>query len=360
MIENDAGPETSDADSGVRHGSGEDLSRGDNPGRDSPLTPHDRYFRYVFGQPEPARDLVVNVFRHFEGEAAGTGAVADSVVSVTPHSLSFVDDELGEHRTDLLVTLQTASGRELAVHMLFEHKARNDPGTIYQLLRYNAVALSYLARERRKEGGLPPPIISVVVYNGPGSWSVPTQLSDALDFGSASESQMTDLNRFRYFVFDVGLSMSESFIGGPVAKTALQAMYAASRKLGREGLLEVVRSLTQRTLPCTFRETTMKYLVEGRTDNAESILATLKKQKYTYLGDNMISFAEKVRREGEAKGKAEGLAETLLRQLGRRFTLKPAEIDQVRAVTNVAKLQAALDEIIEPHATADSVLEKLR
>lgn len=98
-------------------------------GSDSPLTPHDRYFRYVFGQPEPARDLVVNVFRHFEGEAAGTGGAADPVVSVTPHSLSFVDEELGEHRTDLLVTLQTASGRELAVHMLFEHKARNEPGT---------------------------------------------------------------------------------------------------------------------------------------------------------------------------------------------------------------------------------------
>ena len=70
--------------------------------------------------------------------------------------------------------------------------------------------------------------------------------------------------------------MSESFVGGPVAKTALQAMYAASRKLGREGLLEVVRSLTQKGLPGTFRETTMKYLVEGRTDNAESILARLK------------------------------------------------------------------------------------
>ena len=56
-----------------------------DPGRESPLTPHNRYFRYVFGQPEPARNL--------------------------------------------LVTLQTASGRELAVHMLFEHKARNEPGT---------------------------------------------------------------------------------------------------------------------------------------------------------------------------------------------------------------------------------------
>ena len=46
--------------------------------------------------------------------------------------------------------------------------------------------------------------------------------------------------------------------------------------------------------------------------------------------------------------------------LGRKFTLNSVEIDRIRKVTDVAKLQAALDEIIEPHATADSVLEKLR
>ncbi|TVR94503.1 MAG: hypothetical protein EA428_00300, partial [Spirochaetaceae bacterium] len=66
-----------------------------------------------------------------------------------------------------------------------------------------------------------------------------------------------------------------------------------------------------------------------------------------------------VRREGEARGEAKGLAEALLRQLERRFTLSSAQLNRVRGVSDVPKLQAALDEIIEPHATADSVLEKL-
>ena len=154
--------------------------------------------------------------------------------------------------------------------------------------------------------------------------------------------------------------MKKSSIGWPVAKTALQAMYAASRKLGREGLLEVVSSLTQRSLPAVFRETTLKYLAEGRTDNVESILATLKKRKYTDLGDSMISYNEKARREGKVQGKAEGLAEALLRQIERRFAVSSVEFEGVREVSDVAKLQAALDEIIEPHATAESVLEKLR
>jgi hypothetical protein len=83
-------------------------------------------------------------------------------------------------------------------------------------------------------------------------------------------------NYFRYLVFDVELGMSERFVGGPVARTALQAMYAASRKLGRPGVLAVVRSLTRKALPGPFREATLQYLVAGREDNVESILATLR------------------------------------------------------------------------------------
>ncbi|TVR94767.1 MAG: hypothetical protein EA428_00105 [Spirochaetaceae bacterium] len=161
--------------------------------------------------------------------------------------------------------------------------------------------------------------------------------------------------------------MSDTYIGGPVARTALQAMYAASRKLGREGVLAVVNSLTQPALPGSFRAATVKYLVEGRSDNAEHILASLREQEYTELGDDMISLAEKLRREGKLegeadglkKGKAEGLAEALIRQLQRKFELSASDLEHIRTVRDVTKLQAGLDEIIEPGATRESVLEKL-
>ncbi|TVR66265.1 MAG: hypothetical protein EA427_16375 [Spirochaetaceae bacterium] len=38
-----------------------------------PATPHDNYFRYVFQQPEPAHDLVLNVLRLEPGVAFGAG-----------------------------------------------------------------------------------------------------------------------------------------------------------------------------------------------------------------------------------------------------------------------------------------------
>lgn len=353
------------------------------------LTPHDSYFRYVFQQPEPARDLILNVLRLEPGLAfaagrpdagasgvrrspnpAGQGPALDKIVSVTPASRSYVDEKLREHRSDLLVTLRTAAGRELAVYLLFEHKARNEPDTIFQLMRYNAMALAHLARERRKARRRPPPIISVVVYNGPGKWSAATELSETLDYGpvghetgggaetgkNRGDGCLKELHRFRYLVFDVELGMDEHFVGGPVARTALQAMYAASRKLGRPGVLAVVRSLTQQVLPGPFREATFQYLAAGREDNIESIVATLREEGYTEMGAPMISYAEKKHREG----KTEGFAEALIRLLQRRFPLDPTELAQVREVTDTAKLQAALDEIIESEATRDSVLEKLR
>ena len=78
----------------------------------------------------------------------------------------------------------------------------------------------------------------------------------------------------------------------------------------------------------------------------------------------MISYAEKKHREGKTEGliegKTEGFAEALIRQLTRRFSLDAKELEQAREVTDTAKLQAALDEIVEPGATLQSVLEKLK
>ena len=101
-------------------------------GRQAAATPHDTYFRYVFQQPQPARDLVLNVLRPEMGVVLPAG---DRVVAVEPQSISFVDERLSEHRSDLLVTLRTSSGWELALYLLFEHKSRNEHGTIFQLMR---------------------------------------------------------------------------------------------------------------------------------------------------------------------------------------------------------------------------------
>ena len=333
-------------------------------------SPHDRYFRHVFTQPEAMRDLVVNVVApelggigaglrrgYGMGDAASGpgGPGGDPVVAIEPSSESFVDAELSEHRTDLLVVLRTASGVELGVYLLFEHKARNERNTIFQLMRYHAAVLGHMVEQGRKKRRLPLPVVAVVVYNGPGRWSAATELETAMGLSGETALHMNRFAHFRYLVFDVGLGMSDTFIGGPLTRTALQAMHAASRKLGKKGVLELARSLAHPELPAEFRNTTLRYLQSGRQDNTDELLAELKKEGYTTMGNTMISWAEARRQEGLKQG----LTKTLLRFAERKFSVTNADRERVRSAADPEKLQAALDQIIEPEATLESVLRLL-
>ncbi|TVQ22215.1 MAG: hypothetical protein EA383_15805, partial [Spirochaetaceae bacterium] len=90
-----------------------------------------------------------------------------------------------------------------------------------------------------------------------------------------------------------------------------------------------------------------------------ALLATLKERGYTEMGKTMISWEEARRQEGLQQGLHEGLVATLLRQVDRKFSVTQAERERIRAASDPEKLQAALDEIIEPAATRESVLKRL-
>ncbi|WP_232619381.1 DUF4351 domain-containing protein [Acetomicrobium sp. S15 = DSM 107314] len=69
----------------------------------------------------------------------------------------------------------------------------------------------------------------------------------------------------------------------------------------------------------------------------------------------MPSLAEKLEKRGEKRGelkgkeigKIEAKRSTLIRQLKRKFGLTPAEEEKVRSVTDEAKLETALDAILD-------------
>jgi hypothetical protein len=67
--------------------------------------------------------------------------------------------------------------------------------------------------------------------------------------------------------------------------------------------------------------------------------------------DFMPSLAERLKKRGELKGKEIGKIEakrsTLIRQLKRKFGLTLAEEEKLRSVTDEAKLEAALDAILD-------------
>ena len=80
-----------------------------------PFSTFDRLFRRFFGDPQAAADLARNalppeLLRTIDLDSA------DVVEG------SFIDEQLREHLTDLLVRFHRRKGREIYVYLMVEHK----------------------------------------------------------------------------------------------------------------------------------------------------------------------------------------------------------------------------------------------
>ena len=91
--------------------------------------PHDRYFREIFSDPDVVQDLLRNYLPPAAVETL-------DLTTLTLQQDSFVDEELRQHYTDLLYTVQQQSGAPAHVYILLEHKSYADRLTSFQLLRY--------------------------------------------------------------------------------------------------------------------------------------------------------------------------------------------------------------------------------
>ena len=91
--------------------------------------PHDRYFREIFSDPVVAQDLLRNYLPSQVVESL-------DLTTLVLQKESFIDEDLRQHFTDLLYTVQQRNGAPAQVYILFEHKSYPDRLTSFQLLRY--------------------------------------------------------------------------------------------------------------------------------------------------------------------------------------------------------------------------------
>ncbi len=68
---------------------------------------------------------------------------------------------------------------------------------------------------------------------------------------------------------------------------------------------------------------------------------------------------EKGREEGLERGRGEGKAALLARQLNRRFELSPDEVTQVRECRETSWIESAADLLFEPDVTKEQILRLL-
>lgn len=307
--------------------------------------PHDRFFKELFSQLDTATDFI----RHYLPEHL-VEAIDLTTLEIVKES--FVDEELRQYFSDLLLRVKLTNGGEAFIYILLEHKSSPDDLVALQLLIYLARIWQPNLRDKTK----PLPLIfPVVFYHGEESWNVSRSFNALFDFGGL-EPLREYAPEFKYHLCD--LSKIEVAKGEARLRAGLAVLkYSRSDELPsrlRE-IFETIRQLPEWRVMGYIR-TVLKYLVNVKNNLTWEIVelelgTALPEQK----GEIMKSLAEEWIEEGEQRGEQKGMAKLVLRRLHRHFGILEAELqEQIRSLST--EQLENLDEALSNFTSRDDLL----
>ena len=356
------------------------------------LSPYDRLFRRIFSSPEAGADLARNVLpsRYLQEIELG---------SVHLEKESFIDDDLKEHFSDLLMVFErkdtqekgkreesskvrdsrtTHANEPLYLYLLVDHKSSPDRWVPFQLLRYVGNIYGKIQREHRRRNAEAhpsrhrsppqkmPEVVPVVFYHGTERWKSPLEterLIDRLtshDPESAVGSEAEHIPRFTPIFYDLREIEDQRLLGSVHTVVGLVCLKYIRRKFTEEIARTLIESI--RRLPPESGLAKAIYTALAAAKEREEInlfLAKARELRYTEVEEGVMTFAQEVReeglkegikvgiREGETLGKMEDKQEIVKRQLSKKFGLSQDEAEAIDRVDDLAALDAALDEIID-------------
>jgi hypothetical protein len=267
---------------------------------------------------------------------------------------SFVDESLRDSHSDRLFQVRLRDGRTAFVYTLIEHKSWVDPGLPLQLMGYRHRIWTRHAQGHPDRLRHLPPIITLVVYHGARAWDVPTTLTECID---ADEGLLALQRDGRYEVKDLTAARPDyaALSTHPLLRAGLAALaWAYVEGLKPEALAQLLRDLPD-DHPLTLQ--ILRYIVRVHTMTEDDFKQGMALAKPHLTEAMTMSLAQEWMERGEAKGVEKGIqqgiqqgvqqgvqqgeAQTLLRQIERKFGPEararyqprvegaaPAELDQ--------------------------------
>jgi len=161
--------------------------------------PHDRFVRYLLGEPERAAMFLKQVL-----PTTLTAAISWESLARCPES--FVDETLDHRNSDVLFEM-SVSGQETLLYVLFEHQSTPEPRMALRLLRYMVRIWDWwLSKqpEANRTGLKLPPIFPMVLAQGEHPWGQPVDLASLVDIPESLEALFAEyFPRISYWVYDV-------------------------------------------------------------------------------------------------------------------------------------------------------------
>ena len=221
---------------------------------------------------------------------------------------TFIDEDLRESQSDLLYEVQhTGTGQPVSMYMLFEHQSSPDPWIRLRLLRYCCRIWEDDLRGEPDRHELQP-IVPVVFYQGERVWNYSTEFADLFPETAHSWPWVP---RFAHELLDQTTLKPEAVIGGIKGRIAQLLMMVA---FGRN--VDAALQLTAQLLPLLdqagggINERRRFYLYLMATQDLDLIQTFREALRRQGLdeGDDIMTYAQQLLAEGEAKGRAEGEA----------------------------------------------------
>ena len=285
---------------------------------------HDNSYKLLFSHAEMVADLL----RGFVREPWVNEVDLDTLERV---SGSFVTDDLRDREDDIIWRVQWR-GRWLYVYLLLEFQSTVDPFMALRIMVY--VGLLHQDLVRRKEltdSKLLPPVLPVVLYNGPRPWTAP------LDVGELVEPLPGGLDRYRpqlqYLLLDERRYEDQEL--APL-RNLVAALFRLENSRQMQDFRRVLSALIEwLTLP--EQESLLRAFLVWVTRVASRRLPGVVfpelhslQEVHAMLQEHDIDWTRDWREQGLAEGRVAGRTEILLRLLGRKFG--PLEESQRRKV----------------------------
>lgn len=317
-------------------------------------SPHDRLFRRTFGTPCHVIGWLVSVLPRPLADAFDWTTLA-------PLGEGVHGPRLRSGLLDAAFAVQSRDGRR--VLLILEHKSWHDPLLRSQVLRYSV----YLRRAHRNRGsGTEPPLLAIVLTHG----AEPRHATEGSDEPTPDDAASALLQRAQprqqLFVDDLA-KQDEAALRRPGMTPFAQLTLLALRSL--RGLAtdavvaaidrwgDLLRQVEQQPGPIPgddALEAFACYLLEVTQAPVDDLQMAFTRN-LNQPRETLMTTAERLRQEGHARGRVEGLAEALLHLLQHRFGELPAESQQLVRKATAAELQRWMDRLLDAESLGDAL-----
>jgi hypothetical protein len=253
---------------------------------------------------------------------------------------SFVDEALKWRHSDLLFTAPL-EGRDALVYVLVEHQSSSDPLMAFRMLRYLTRIWDRYLDDHPQARQLPP-VIPLVVHQGPGRWNSPKQLLDLIDLDPAGKKAMQAcLPSFGYLLDDLAATGTGQLRDRGLTPQALVTLLLLKTAPGNLRLPAELRPWADQLRAALDSPgggeafiallTYIELVSEAPASELHDLAASLGPD----AEEAYMTTAEMLRTEGRTEGRAEGRAEALVQVLTIKFGTLPEGLSgKVRAASS--------------------------